>query len=64
MDGKLPQWMKNADSNMKGNPHHRQPARPVLSAEHEGSTEDRSKLGQFDPDGIRRKGPSLTASYP
>lgn len=64
VDHKLPQWMKDADSDVKGNPRHSQPSRPVLSTEHERSTEDCRKLGELDRDRISRKGPGPQSLVP
>ena len=54
----LKEPVKGAEDYMKCDPSNRDPAGPVVAAEHECAADNRHELGEFDPDtvGGRRRG--------
>ena len=48
----FPPWMKNAQSHVEGDPRNREPSRPLVSVEHEGSRNDRRDFHERDPHNV------------
>ena len=47
--------MEHAQDHVKRDPGERQPARPIVAAEHESSTENRQEPDELDPDAVELK---------